>query len=457
MCIICVKPTGIEDFSTETLKYCWDKNDDGAGFAWFQPANGLWRVHKGFLKYEDFIKEYQLHKFTKDSCSIVHFRVGTAGLKDGGNTHPFPVLDDPAKMRETEFESANIAFHNGVVGKGDEILSDTIHYIRDYLFPLMAIWEDDRVSNLIADTILTKNQSRWLICAGKFYHKYGFWYEKDGRLYSNANYEPWVNPTKAGGAFGKEELPGGGWTVNGRFFYPLGHAPMHNVSYRKAIEKVGLPVGNDWGHGYRDGIAGFWRDNYFTSWEVYIKNRGLVHPPKTTPPPVVVTKKDAISRMCDDILKIFSPGDFLKRYSVTIDTARGKRLMAMDWVAFGRDQQALRIMAKRNVKNQLLNEKKVAAAEMGVPVTEVVTALVDDDGSLAWDEGKKKAAELADDLKDMKICPGCFADNSLDDSPFTLGDHLCTSCGCVFTLATGYIHMFDHDIKRKFDAEKQVD
>jgi hypothetical protein len=406
------------------------------------------------MKFDDFLKEYRSHKFSVDDTVVAHFRVATSGLKDGGNTHPFPVVDDKDQMRQVEFESEAIAFHNGTVGVGGDKYSDTMEHIADYLFPLMPLWEDPRVNDKIAEAVLTKNASRWLVCVKDFYWKYGYWYKKDGRLYSNANYEP----TVVYGGYANPTYQGGGWKgMNGGINYPLGTAPKPGVDEDYDAIKLpgglGLPPGNDWGHAFKDGFYGFWKGGKFTTWKKY-RSDGRWLPPENTA--TTISKTIRLETEAKEILGIANSADFLKRYMVEFKTAENKLTMCMNWNRFGRDQQILRIAKKRQEEEQDRIAKQKTASTHGVDPGNIVDATITDNGSLVWGESKKNSKLLNKDLEDMLLCPSCFADDKIDVSPFTLGTHLCLHCGCVFTFNTGYIHLFDPEIKRKFDQSKEV-
>lgn len=189
MCVIAYKPVGVANFSRETLQKCWDTNDDGAGFAWWNAEERAWNVHKGFMSWKKFWKGYKVHDFQPNDCVIVHFRIGTAGLKDGGNTHPFPVTDNMEIMRQTEYSSQSVLFHNGVVGKGEGDYSDTMVFVRDYISPLIdLLGTDDRIPKILEK--ICEGASRFLVTKGDKLWRFGYtWVEREGCFFSNANWE----------------------------------------------------------------------------------------------------------------------------------------------------------------------------------------------------------------------------------------------------------------------------
>jgi glutamine phosphoribosylpyrophosphate amidotransferase len=79
MCIIVYKPKGIEMPDKDTLKECWNCNSDGAGFAVSDGEKIT--VHKGYMKFKKLYRALHLIDL-KDYDTIIHFRIGTSGLKD---------------------------------------------------------------------------------------------------------------------------------------------------------------------------------------------------------------------------------------------------------------------------------------------------------------------------------------------------------------------------------------
>lgn len=130
-CIIISKPAGIAVPSIDTLKNCWDRNSDGAGYA--IAKNGVVRIHKGIMTWREFAK-IDFAALTPFAC-IFHFRWATHGSKSAGNTHPFPVTGDMRKCKR----AADVAIaHNGVIPRVRIVkddYSDTMSYIEKRIAP----------------------------------------------------------------------------------------------------------------------------------------------------------------------------------------------------------------------------------------------------------------------------------------------------------------------------------
>jgi len=194
MCIIAYKPHNKPVPTEETLKICWENNSDGAGFAYYVPSKESWMVEKGFMKWNKFWKAFSKHKFTEDDCLVIHFRIGTSGNKDGGNTHPFMISKDLGSMRKTKYQSKYLVVHNGVIGSGQGIYSDTMVAIQKFIDPLWSSIQkapknDERLMDIL-EKLLETGRNRWFITSGRFITRLGTWHEdENGVFYSNTHYK----------------------------------------------------------------------------------------------------------------------------------------------------------------------------------------------------------------------------------------------------------------------------
>ena len=189
MCIIVYKAADITPPDRSTLKTCWDNNPDGAGYVFWSFEKGTWEIRKGFMKFDDFYTDFEAQKFTSKDVFILHFRIGTAGLKDGGNTHPFPLCNDTDQMRVCYQNAAELVFHNGVIGVGEAIASDTMCFIRDYLEPLWRYSQYDKDLDRVLEKVLEVTKSKWVILTEKELKFYGNgWIIEKGIKYSNSSY-----------------------------------------------------------------------------------------------------------------------------------------------------------------------------------------------------------------------------------------------------------------------------
>lgn len=413
MCIICIKPYDVEDFSETIFKNSWARNDDGASYTYWNKEKQKWAVHKGIMKYEEFIDLYFKRKFSKEDYVIVHFRQGTSGGVKPENTHPFEICGDLEQMKQLQFESENLAFHNGTVIGGDKDYSDTMYYVRDYIFPLLPVWNDPKVNNNIAEAVLSKagNSSRWVVCVGNKICKYGKWIkEDDGKLYSSDYYK-------------------GITTYSGNVIYSSWGAG----SYTPA--STSIPQ-QPWTHGYSAGEHGFWKDGKFTAWKDYYKER------RSLQETIDITETDA--EIVVDVLKdMKTQQQFDNRYKVNVGSSGGKFSVIMDWKLFARDIAAVVKIKKRSEKraeSEIWREPtETEKWAMGLNTYTPVSTPINKDTPSCFED---------------VMCPHCFEELHIQDSPFTVGDSLCMVCGCVFTQDTCEIHTYDQDIHTKFVASK---
>lgn len=122
MCIAIYQPAGCE-IQESQLRNCWKNNDDGAGFAYHH--EGKLYIQKGFMHYKDFLVAYNKARSEyKDSKFIIHFRIGTCGLRNAANTHPFAINENLAYI------------HNGIIAcyrPDNENDSDTAYFAKHIL------------------------------------------------------------------------------------------------------------------------------------------------------------------------------------------------------------------------------------------------------------------------------------------------------------------------------------
>jgi len=123
MCIIAVKSQGYTILDS-TIKTMWRNNPDGGGFMWAEPEQGKVHIQK-FMELDEFMEYYHLAVQELDNPRMVlHFRIGTTGLKNLSNCHPHRV-------------NTKLAFvHNGMLKHNlpiDSEESDTV-WMNETLF-----------------------------------------------------------------------------------------------------------------------------------------------------------------------------------------------------------------------------------------------------------------------------------------------------------------------------------
>lgn len=86
MCLAIFEPPG-KAAPPDYLAMGWQRNSDGAGFAFF--ADGRIQSQRGFFKFKDFLSAYEAAKKKHSNAPfLVHFRIRSMGGKEADNTHP---------------------------------------------------------------------------------------------------------------------------------------------------------------------------------------------------------------------------------------------------------------------------------------------------------------------------------------------------------------------------------
>lgn len=179
MCIAIVKTKkGI--ITDEQLKNCWNRNPDGAGFAY--PCNNKVVIRKGYFNFDKFLKDYRAVEKTCKSNMLIHFRISTSGNIDTTNCHPHRVNDKMAMI------------HNGIlhidVPKNSPV-SDTVLYCKNYLQKLpKGFTSSDVIMEYIEEHIGSGNKFCFIEADGKYSivnESAGKW--DNGVWYSNESYK----------------------------------------------------------------------------------------------------------------------------------------------------------------------------------------------------------------------------------------------------------------------------
>lgn len=182
MCIAILK-TKKGKISDEALKESFTRNSDGAGIAY--TLNKKLIIEKGIFNVEQFIKAVRRIEKICDNNMLIHCRIGTSGLKDKDNTHPFNVSENVCLI------------HNGIldidVPKNCN-KNDTRLFIEKYLSGLndKDLLHNNSIKKMIASLIGSNN--KFVLMDNKGYYriineKAGHW--KDDVWYSNTSYEPY--------------------------------------------------------------------------------------------------------------------------------------------------------------------------------------------------------------------------------------------------------------------------
>ena len=189
MCIIIYSPAGTELPSKNRMRTCWNNNSDGAGYMKVDD-DGMCHIKKGFMSFKSLLKAYNAERFTKNDTVIIHFRIGTSGKDDATCTHPFPITDSIADLRQTEFQTDLAFAHNGIIGEGDDKkgLSDTMIFSMEVLNNLKKHLDEREIMDMISN--ITAGSRLLIVCQGVVWLT-GSWItdKKTGIYYSNSTYK----------------------------------------------------------------------------------------------------------------------------------------------------------------------------------------------------------------------------------------------------------------------------
>ena len=141
MCIIIAKKKGIlytKEVLEENITTAWENNQDGAGIAFKKEGEEKIFISKGIFLLKDLLFILSKLNIQINDELIIHLRIGTSGLIDDSNTHPFIIADTLSEiaLTKTGFVTQPVLTHNGVFGrftKEESNYSDTIWFIKDFL------------------------------------------------------------------------------------------------------------------------------------------------------------------------------------------------------------------------------------------------------------------------------------------------------------------------------------
>lgn len=198
MCIAVFKPAGQKAPTFETLKQCFKRNPDGAGF--MVAINDKVVIRKGFMKYKDFEKAYKSFfngLQDKDYSIVYHFRIGTQGGNVPELTHPYPLTRDYSEMRKLESECEIGVAHNGIISLTSDhritSRNDSMTFISEYLVDIIHgnhYWSKKPEKVRLVNRLLGGGYPNKLAVLSKtgYCALIGNWIKDNGIYYSNTSY-----------------------------------------------------------------------------------------------------------------------------------------------------------------------------------------------------------------------------------------------------------------------------
>lgn len=193
MCIIAIKPKGVQFPSEEILENMWYSNPHGAGMMWAE--KGRVKISKGYMDFESFIDgvdDLKEKLDVVDTPIVLHFRLATHGGIKPENCHPFPITGNIGVLQKLMCTTDVGVVHNGIISITPRAgISDTMEYILTQISVMKSInrrfAENSGFLKLVENAIGTDKMC-FLDCRGKI-STVGNFVEDNGMLYSNTGYK----------------------------------------------------------------------------------------------------------------------------------------------------------------------------------------------------------------------------------------------------------------------------
>ena len=195
MCIIVTKNKGVDLPKKAILRNCFENNPDGAGIMYTK--NNKVIINKGYMSFEslwDRIKALKKEIDVKNTPIVFHFRIGTSGGYNPGNTHPFPLTTQNNKLLQLKTTADVGIAHNGIISTYEDRknanLSDTQLFIKKFLHPIYKLDNTFYHNKDILEIIKTVTTSKFAILSkNSELILIGDFIEKNGIYYSNTSYQ----------------------------------------------------------------------------------------------------------------------------------------------------------------------------------------------------------------------------------------------------------------------------
>ena len=186
MCIIAIKKAHMPMFDDDTIKTMFENNPDGAGYMYVNDGKVI--IHKGFMDAEELTKSLNDNDLD-DKNVILHFRIGTSGLKNGLNAHPYPVYDDNALDCITDLAMVHNGVLSGFTPSFSEPINDTQNFIHKVLRNLDKDFINNKDKKFLISKLIGTNKLAFLDSHDNI-TLIGEFVEDGGYVYSNTSYKP---------------------------------------------------------------------------------------------------------------------------------------------------------------------------------------------------------------------------------------------------------------------------
>ena len=191
MCIICVSPAGVKQPNVNTLCTMFYRNPHGAGYMAAQDGKVI--IHKGFMDFNSFLGAVRSEHFTAEDSVVYHFRISTQAGVNPEMTHPFPLSNQPRRMKVLDLTCRCGIAHNGIIrlttDPDNKRYSDTAIFITNYLATMIRK-PDDLRNQALLNRIYSMAHSKFAIMdASGYVATIGEFINVHGLLYSNNSFE----------------------------------------------------------------------------------------------------------------------------------------------------------------------------------------------------------------------------------------------------------------------------
>ena len=190
MCIICVSKPGVRQPDENTIRTMFYRNPHGAGYMFAR--DGRVEIRKGFMRLDEYLRAIREEHFTAADSVVYHFRISTQAGVNPEMTHPFPLSNQPARLRRLDQSCRIGVAHNGIIrltsDPNNKRYSDTAIFIADYLSQILHTRADLRDRRKLS-VVYQLAQSKFAIMDGGGYiATVGEFIHERGLLFSNASY-----------------------------------------------------------------------------------------------------------------------------------------------------------------------------------------------------------------------------------------------------------------------------
>ena len=184
MCIIAIKPKGKPMFPERSIRTMFANNPDGSGFMYCR--NGKVVIEKGYMTAESLLARLQRTDLT-DFNVVIHFRIGTSGLNNKLNCHPYPIYRKNSLACECDLGMAHNGILHGYVPSRYSKVNDTQVFIANVISNLRKGWQYNPDVLMLIEELIGSNRLAFLDNQGHL-TLIGEYIEDDGYIYSNTSY-----------------------------------------------------------------------------------------------------------------------------------------------------------------------------------------------------------------------------------------------------------------------------